>query len=178
MSFVRIALIAFVMASFGVGSVGAGEVKIDGVHICCGQCVTVAQTTLKRVEGVTSAKADKDTGTITLTAADDKAATAAIDALAKAGFRGDAKHGDKSLAFPGSNASSGAKSDKFAISGVHLCCKACYTAAEDALKGVSGVTAVSSDKSTKTLEVVGKDVDQNSALEALFKAGFQASVKK
>src|SRR5262245_19311629 len=91
----------------GVGR--AGEVKIEGVHICCGQCVNIAQATLKKVEGVSDGKADKDTSSITLVAADDKAAAAAIDALAKAGFRGTAKHGDKPLAFPGSNAEKGAK---------------------------------------------------------------------
>jgi copper chaperone CopZ len=159
-------------------SLPAGEVKIEGVHMCCGQCVTVAQTTLKKVDGVSDAKADKDTGTITLVAADDKAAAAAIDALAKAGFRGAAKHGDKTLEFPGSNAEKGAKADTIAIVGVHLCCPSCYRAAEEALKGVDGVSAVNADKKTKTLEVVGKAVDLNAALDALFQAGFQASVKK
>ncbi len=82
----------------------AGEVKIEGVHICCGQCVNIAQNTLKAVDGVSNSKADKDSGSITLTAADDKAAASAIDALAKAGFRGAAKHDGKVLDFPGSNA--------------------------------------------------------------------------
>jgi copper chaperone CopZ len=156
----------------------AGEVKIEGVHICCGQCVRGAHGALKDVEGVSSAKADKDSGSITLTAADDKAAAAAIDALAKAGFRGTAKHGDKTLDFPGSNAEKGAKADTITITGVHLCCASCYTAAEGALKDVAGVTAVNADKKAKTLEVVGKGVDVNAALDALFQAGFQAAVKK
>ena len=110
--------------------------------------------------------------------ADDKAAAAATDALAKAGFRGTAKHGDKALAFPGSNAEKGAKADTVTIAGVHLCCPACYTAAEKALKTVDGVTAVKSDKKAKTLEVTGAGVDVNAAIGALLKAGFQASVKK
>lgn len=178
MNFARLLSVAAAVALLNVASARAGEVKIDGVHICCGQCVTAAQSTLKPVEGVSNGKADKDTGTITLTAADDKAAAAAIDALAKAGFRGTAKHGDKTLDFPGSNAEKGAKADAIAISGVHLCCPACYKAAEKALKDVSGVTAVNSDKKTKTLEVTGNGVDVNAALESLFNAGFQASVKK
>ena len=161
-----------------VSATRAGEVKIEDVHICCGQCVKIAQKTLTAVEGVSDAKADKDSGSITLTAADNKAAAAAIAALAKEGFRGSAKHGDKTLEFPGANAEKGAKADTITIAGVHLCCPACYTAAEKALKDVDGVTAVNSDKKTKTLEVTGKGVDVNAALEALFKAGFQASLKK
>ena len=177
MKFARLLSMAAAVALLNVVGAWAGEVKIEGVHICCGQCVSVAQSTLKGVEGVSNGKADKD-GSITLTAADDKAAAAAIDALAKAGFRGTAKHGDKALEFPGSNAAKGAKADTVTIAGVHLCCPACYTAAEKALKSVDGVTAVKSDKKTKTLEVTGTGVDVNAALESLFKAGFQASEKK
>lgn len=177
MKFARLVCWAVAVALLQVASAEAGAVKIEKVHICCGQCVTVAQATLKKVDGVSDAKADKDSGTITLTAADDAAAAAAIDALAKAGFRGDAKHGDKTIAFPGSNAQKGAKADTVSIVGVHLCCPACYTAAEKVLKGVGGVDAVKSDKKTKTLEVTGKQVDVNAALDALFAAGFQASVK-
>lgn len=170
--------IATAVAFVSCATAHASEVKIEGVHICCGQCVNIAQSTLKAVEGVSNGKADKDSGTITLTAADDKAAAAAIDALAKAGFRGTAKHGDKALEFPGANVGKGTKADTVAIAGVHLCCPACYRAAEETLKKVDGVAAVNSDKKTKTLEVTGKGIDVNAALEALFNAGFQASVKK
>jgi copper chaperone CopZ len=170
--------VAAAVALLGVSNNFAGEVKIEGVHICCGQCVTIAQKTLKGVEGVSDAKADKDSGSITLTAADDKAAAAAVEALAKAGFRGKAKHGDKTLEFPGANVEKGSKADTATIAGVHLCCSACYSAAEGALKSVTGVTAVKADKKAKLLVVTGKQVDLNAALEALFDAGFQASVKK
>jgi copper chaperone CopZ len=161
-----------------VATARADEVKIEGVHICCFQCVKAAQNTLKDVPGISDAKASKESGAIAFAAADDKAAAAAIAALAKAGFRGTAKQGDRVLEFPKSNAEKGAKADSITIEGVHLCCPACYTAAEKALKNVEGVTAVSSDKKAKTLEVTGQQVDANAALEALFKAGFQASVKK
>ena len=178
MNFARLLSVAAAVVLLNVTAVHAGEVKIEGVHICCGQCVNIAQNTLKMVAGASDAKADKDSGSITLTAADDKAAGAAIKALANAGFRGTAKHGDKSLDFPDSNAEKGSKADKITITGVHLCCPACYGAAEKALKNVDGVTAINSDKKAKTLEVTGKGVDVNAALESLFKAGFQASVQK
>ena len=178
MKLTHLSSIAVAVAALCISPVHAAEVKIEGVHMCCDQCVNIAQAKLKGIDGVSDGKADKDSGTITLTAADDKAAASAIDALAKAGFRGAAKHGDKALDFPASNAEKGAKADAIAIVGVHLCCPACYRAAEKALKGVDGVTAVNSDKKTKTLEVSGTGVDVNAAIEALFKAGFQAAVKK
>ena len=173
MKFACLSSLAVAAAFWNVAAVHAGEVKIEGVHICCGQCVNIAQKTLKGVGGVSDGKADKDSGSITLTAADDKAAAAAIDALAKAGFRGTAKHGDKTLDFPGSNAEKGAKADTITISGVHLCCPACYTAAEKALKGVDGVSGVKSDKAAKTLEVSGKGVDVNAALERCSSPAFK-----
>ena len=178
MKFTHLSSLAVAVAVLGISTIHAGEVKIEGVHICCDQCVNIAQSKLKGIDGVTDGKADKDSGSITLTAADDKAAGAAIDVLAKAGFRGKAKHGDKTLEFPASNAEKGAKADAIAITGVHLCCPACYKAAEKALKDVAGVSAVNSDKKTKTLEVTGKEVDVNAAIQALFNAGFQAAVKK
>jgi len=178
MKFTHLSSIAIALAGLNASFLVAGEVKIEGVHMCCDQCVNIAQAKLKGVDGVTDGKADKDAGSITLTAADDKAASAAIDALAKAGFRGKAKHGDKTLEFPPSNAEKGAKADAIAITGVHLCCPACYRAAEKALKDVAGVSAVNADKKTKTLEVSGKGVDVNAAIQSLFDAGFQAAVKK
>ncbi len=176
MKFAPVLSLVTSVALLNVVAARGGEVKIEGVHICCGQCVSAAQKSLKGVDGVSDAKADKDSGSITLTAADDKAAAAAIAALAKAGFRGTAKYGDKPLEFPPSNAPKDAKADKITIAGVHLCCPACYKAAEKALEPVDGVTAVTADKKHKTLEVTGKNVDVNAALTALFKAGFQASV--
>ena len=152
----------------------AGDVKIEGVHLCCGQCVNIAQgRLLKNVDGVTDGKADKDSGTITLTASDDKAAAAAIEALAKAGFRGDAKMGDKTLAFPGLERLArhqGRHGDDRRLAPV---LSGLLQGRRSALKEVSGVTAVNADKKAKTLEVVGKDVDVNAALAALFKVGFR-----
>ena len=134
MKFAPVLALVTSVALLNVVAARGGEVKIEGVHICCGQCVSAAQKSLKGVDGVSDAKADKDSGSITLTAADDKAAAAAIAALAKAGFRGTAKYGDEPLEFPPSNAAKDAKADKITIAGVHLCCPACYKAAEKAAR--------------------------------------------
>ena len=120
MKFARLLSMATAVALLNSATARSGEVKIEGVHICCGQCVNIAQSTLKGIDGVSDGKADKDSGSITLTAANDEAAAAAIQALAKAGFRGSAKHGDRVLEFPGSNAEKGAKADTITIAGVHL----------------------------------------------------------
>ncbi len=154
------------------GVLSAAEVKISGVHICCGACVKAVTASLKDVAGVTKAGAEED-GTVTFDAADEKAAAAGIAALAKAGFHGAAKSGGKELAFPAVTVKE-AKADSVTLTGIHLCCGGCYTAANDALKGIGAVT---SDKKAKTVTVTGKGLDVAAILAALNKAGFHGEVK-
>lgn len=167
--------LALVLACFGF--VSAGEVKVTGVHICCGQCVKLVSAALKDVPGVSGVVASQNDHSVTYQAADDAAAAAGIEALAKGGFHGTAKHGDKALSFPASGAEKDQKADEFTLAGIHLCCPACYTAADKAFKSVAGVTATA-DKATKTYKVSGKGVDVNAVVKALNDAGFHATVKK
>lgn len=161
---------------FSAGLLSAGEVTVSGVHLCCGACVKAVGAALKDVAGVTNAACDSDAGTVKFTAADEKSAAAGISALAKAGFGGTAKDGDKSLAFPGSGVEKGKKVSMAQLKGIHLCCGGCYKAAEGALKGVNGVTAVKSDKADKTIWITGDNVDLQAALDALTAEGFHATV--
>jgi len=163
---------------FSAAAIQAADVTISGVHLCCGACVKAVGETLKKVAGVTNAACDSDNGTVKFTAADDKSAAAGIEALAKAGFGGKAKAGDKELAFPASGVEKGKKADSVAIAGIHLCCGACYKSAEGALKGVAGVKAVTSDKKTKIITITGEGIDINAALDALSAEGFHGSVGK
>jgi copper chaperone CopZ len=152
----------------------AGEVSIEGVHICCGSCVRGVNTALKDVKGVSAVAASQD-GTIKFTAADDAAVKAGIEALAKGGFHGTAKHGGAPVAFPEVKTSS-EKVKSLSIAGVHLCCGACYTEATAALKGVKGVSVVESDKKTKTLKITGENISAAEAIQALFDVGFHGTI--
>lgn len=157
----------------------AGDVAISGAHICCGACVKAVQATLKDVPGVSEVTAKQAGGTITYKAADDKAAAAGIEALAKAGFHGAAKHGDAALAYPASGVEKDAMAEKITLTGIHLCCPACYVAAEKALKGVPGVTQVMSNKAAKEISVSGKaTIKIAEVVDALYAAGFHPTVKK
>lgn len=158
-----------------VGSaVWAAEVKITNVHVCCGACVKAVNATLKDVAGVSNSKAADD-GTVSFDAADEKAAAAGIAALAKAGFHGNAKSGDKALEFPAVVIEKGAKADAVTIAGLHLCCGQCYKATDAALKDLGTVT---SDKQAKTVTVTGKGIDVAAVIAALNKAGFHGTVAK
>jgi copper chaperone CopZ len=155
----------------------AGEVTVKNVHICCPQCVKIIGTALGKVDGVSGASCDRDTGTVTLQAADDKAAAGAIAALAKEGFFGEAAHGDKKLAFPDSGAKQGDKADTITLAGVHLCCPQCVKGVAKALEGISGATT-KCDTKEKTVTVTGSGLDVLEVVTALNKGGFHGTVKK
>ena len=153
----------------------AGEVTVKGVHLCCGQCVKLVAKALGSVDGVSSAACDRKAKTVKFTASDDKAAGAAIKALAKSGFHGTAAHGDKKLAFPPSGVKKGDKADTVTFTGVHLCCGACVKGVAAALKDIDAKPAC--DTKAKTVTLTGSGIDVSKAVAALNKAGFNATVK-
>ena len=72
-------------------SAPAGKVstlKVTGVHLCCGKCVTAVSNALKSVKGVTGNNAEK--GSETFTVSGDFNAAEVFTALEKAGLTGQA----------------------------------------------------------------------------------------
>jgi copper chaperone CopZ len=66
------------------------SLTIEGVHLCCGQCVTLAQEALKGLPGADKVEIDRAGKSVTITGAEiDQAA--AIAALNKGGFHGKLK---------------------------------------------------------------------------------------
>ena len=157
--------------------VQAGEVTVKELHLCCPQCDKLALEALKDIDGVSAAKADRSKKTVTFSATDDKAAEAGVKALAEEGFYGKATHGSKDVKFPESGAKEGQKSDSVTLSQVHLCCPACVTAVEKALKDLDGSQQVEADREERTVTITGKSISVPAAVKALNKAGFFAKVK-
>ncbi|MFG0333262.1 MAG: cation transporter [Maioricimonas sp. JB049] len=155
----------------------AGDVKVEGVHLCCGACVKDVGKALKDVSGVAGVTCDRDEGTVSFNARSADAAKSAIDALAEAGFFGKAKHDGKEVAFPKSGAKDGAKADTVSVSSVHLCCGGCVSAVTKAVKKVDGVSDVSCDRSESSVKVTGSDVSVEAVVKALNAAGFNAKIK-
>jgi copper chaperone CopZ len=79
---------ALVLVVQGAGQVRADKVEVKGPHICCVQCVRIAEGLLNKVEGVSEAKADIKSKAVSFTATDEKAAKAGIRALVDGGFFG------------------------------------------------------------------------------------------
>src|SRR5262245_60063436 len=106
--------------------VRAENVEVKGVHLCCNACVKSVASILKKVEGVSDAKCDRDTKTVTFTAKDAATAKMAFESLAKGGFYGKATCDGKALQIK-AEAPAG-KVNSVTINDVHVCCNACRKA--------------------------------------------------
>jgi len=166
------------LALFCASAATAGSVEVKGVHLCCPNCVKGVDKALTGISGVSAVKSDREAKTVTFTAADDKAAQAGIDALAKGGFHGTATIDGKEAKFPASGAKADAKADSITVSDVHLCCAACVKAASAAVKAVAGVSDVKCDRDASSVTVTGKDVSVSAVVKALNDDGFHATIKE
>ena len=174
--FIRVLSFLVVVAFVVVPGI-AGDVEVKGVHLCCGSCVKGVDKALKDVTGVSNVKCDRESKTVKFSADDDKAATAGVEALAKAGFHGSATHGDAKVDFPESGAKEGARASRIKVGHVHLCCGACVRAADEAIKKVDGVNNVTADREASSIEVSGDNVSVEAVVKALNGAGFHATVE-
>ena len=165
------AAVVIAVAVMGAGTANAGKVEIKGGHICCTPCVKAITGVLKQVAGVTDAAAVKN-GSITFTATDDKTATAAIIALADAGFIGVATNDGKEFKVDLPTPKGGDKLDAVTVTGTHICCPNCQSALQSLFPD---------DKmeflDDKTVKINGDNLDKAAVLEVLRKAGFNGKIK-
>ena len=141
----------------------AAEATLTNVHVCCNSCKKGINTAVTGA-GAT-AKIEKTT--VTVTAADDAGVKKAVDALLAAGYYGEGA--------TAAEAPSDAKAKSVTVEGVHLCCGKCVDAFNAAVKP-AGATKTDATKNAKTVVVEG-DVSAKAVLDALHKAGFNATVK-
>lgn len=175
----KVTAIAATTVLLGVlaSTASAIDVVVKDVHMCCGQCVKIGDAALKDVTGVTEGKCDQAGKSASFKAADDKAVTAGLEALAKAGFHGKATKDGKDVEFPKPDVKDG-KANEITATGVHLCCGACVTGVTKALKDVKGVKDVKADRKESSVTVTGENIDAKELFAALTKAGFHGNMKK
>ena len=169
---------AFVAAiGIVVGSVLAAEVSVSDVHLCCAACTKAVGKALKGVAGVSGAKCDTDARTVTFTAANEHAVTAAIKALNAAGFHGSAKADGKDASVPDdSGAKAGDKPEEVTLTGIHNCCGMCKKAIIKTVEGVSGAGSVEIRR--REVSITGNKADVAEIVKALNAAGFHVKVAK
>ncbi len=163
---------ALAISLFSVQAVMAEQVKVEGVHLCCGGCVKGVTKAMTGVTGVTGLKVSQDDETVTFEAKDDEAALAGLTALAKGGY-----YGTPSRPGPDFTIDASKKQNEVQINGLHLCCGACVKAVQGALKGVPGVKTVTSEARSGKVVVKGDSVSLAETLKALHENGFHGTVK-
>jgi copper chaperone CopZ len=158
------------------GFAAASNVEVKGPHICCKQCVDVVGKILAKVDGVTEAKADAKTKTVTFTAKDAAAAKAGFKALLDGGFFGTATEDGKEIKIDLPAVAKGEKADAIVVKDVHVCCGLC----QKAIKGVFTESKVTFDGSgaQRTVRIEGGNLERSAVIAALRKAGFNGTLEK
>lgn len=162
-------------------AMAAETIKISGLHLCCGGCVSAANEALESVVGVSDVEVDQELRTATFSAADDTAVRDAGKALLNAGFYGEiARNGKKSpLPVPeNGKIAAGTKADRAVFDNVHLCCKNCTRGVTNSLAKISEVVAVDCDIKAHTVTLTGKDMDLAAVASALQSAGFYGTLRR
>src|SRR5262245_13887785 len=126
MRFAAITLMTLGVLGLGAGASRAEKVEIKGPHICCKQCVTVAEGMLGKIDGLTEVKADPKGKTISFTAKDEASAKAGIKAIIEGGFFGVCTCDGKTV--PVDVAKADGKADVVVVEKVHVCCPLCQKA--------------------------------------------------
>lgn len=149
------------------------KVEVKGPHICCPQCAKVVGAILKKVDGVSDVKADRQTKIVTFTAKDDKAAAAGYSALIEGGFYGSATANGKKLQITLPVLKNGAKADVVTVKDVHVCCGACQKAINKLFS--DSKVSYTGKGPQKTVRIEGTDLNRREVMEALHKTGFNGT---
>ncbi len=153
---------------------------MTGLHNCCGSCakgITKAGTSVG--EGVTIDLPEKSS-TATITSKKKGDAMKAAEAIIAAGYygkiEGDESASKKTTSKPATASKPEAKLTKATVSGVHLCCKKCETAAAKAVKTVPGITKSDIVAKATSFTVEG-EFTKSELTAALNDAGFAGDIK-
>jgi copper chaperone CopZ len=168
-----VAMTSLVLAGLVAGPAWADNVELKGPHICCKQCVNIAEALLKKVDGVSNAKADIKAKTVTFTAASEQAAKAGVQALLDGGFFGKASRDGKEIKLDVAKAEG--KGDSVTVEKVHVCCGQCQKAISALFKGAK--VSYEGSGAQRTVRVEAPDLDRGTVLDTLRKAGFNGTAK-
>jgi copper chaperone CopZ len=146
---------------------------IDGVHNCCKSCDNGIKKAVESVKGASMTASTKTSATVELKSKSDLKKV--MGALMDAGYYGTVS-GEESSPPSGSAAAAAKKLTSATVTGVHLCCGKCATAAKGAVESVKGVTSHTVASKAKTFEVKGEFTEAD-LVAALNKAGLHGKVK-
>lgn len=169
------AVAAIAVAGLWIGQAHAGNVEVKDVHMCCNQCVKIINGLLDKVDGVSGAKPDRETRTVSFTAKDNKAASAGVKALLDAGFFGTATEDGKALKVDVATPKKGDKANEVTVKAVHVCCKICQKEITGLFK--DNKVEFAGTAPLREVKISGKDLEKSAVMETLRKAGFNGTAQ-
>jgi copper chaperone CopZ len=149
---------------------------MTGVHNCCKGCANGIIKAAADFKDVTVTPEGKK---VTITTKKKSDAKKVAEAIIGAGYFGTIEGDEsesKSTSKPATAAKPEAKLTKATVSGVHLCCQKCATAATDAVKSVAGVTKYEIVSKAESFTVEGEFAKAD-LVAALNSAGFAGDIK-
>lgn len=176
-SFACLALVSLVLPA-AASAATIDEVEITGLHLCCGGCVAELEEALEEVKGLTELTIDREKRTARFHVPDEATRTAALEAIAAAGFYGTAMHGEEPVPMIAEPQIKQPHTDRLVLTDVHLCCAGCTKAVVKALEEVESVVAVDCDLKSRTVTLTGKDLDVAAIYEHLHRAGFHGRMEE
>jgi copper chaperone CopZ len=144
----------------------AGEVKLTGVHNCCGGC---KNGITKALNGAGAGKVEVTGKAVSFTADD---ADKALAALYAAGYAGKIE----GAAEPVDADARGYKAKELKFDGLHNCCGSCDKGIKAALSKIEGAKVESKAKTTTMTVSSDKELDAEDVLKALRAGGFNAKL--
>ena len=166
-------LTALLLASV-IPAFAAETLVIDGVHNCCKSCENGIRKAVESVKGATLASSTKTSATVEVKGKSD--ARKVMEALMDAGYYGTIQ-GASETSSTSASAAMPEKLTSATVTGVHLCCGKCVTAAKNALADVPGITENTIANKAKSFTVKGTFTAAE-LTAALNKQGLHGKVKK
>lgn len=151
---------------FAAGAAQAADVKVTGIHNCCGQCAKAIQTALTGA-GATDVVCKPTEVTFTCPDGDK-----AVKALFAAGYSGKVE-GAKA---PEAEGVKGLKEKTLKITGIHNCCGNCTRVLGEILKPYG--TADVKPRAEVITVTSDSPIDAEALMKSLRDAGFSAKIAK
>ncbi|MDG2123338.1 MAG: hypothetical protein P8J87_06565 [Verrucomicrobiales bacterium] len=150
------------------------EAILWDVHMCCNGCVDRIKKTTAKIKGATTL-VDRAASTIVVRSQSKDTIQKIFDAVAAAGFYGEATSNFGSLQITAPKGGTSAV-ESATFSGVHLCCDDCVETLNTAIGKVAGVSDFTVKKSATSFTVTGnfKPAD---LIKSINKVGMNATLK-
>jgi len=165
------AIVLLFVGQFQASPQDTAKCKVEGVHLCCGQCVKAVNSILKDA-GIDKVNVDKGTKTVSFDA-QPAACEKAVKALYDGGFAGKATINDKAFSVAAKPAD--IKGDEIVVKSAHVCCQQCISAVNGQFK--DGKVTVKGKGAQRDIIVSGKDLTAEQVLRILNDGGFNGTIE-